>query len=469
LCLISTTTSSTPPSRITFPDGFGWGTATASYQIEGAVDIDGRSPSVWDTFSHTPGMITDGTNGDRADDHYHRWPEDVDLMSDLGLKFYRFSFAWPRLQPDGRGQLNQAGVDFYSRLTDRLLERGIIPWVTLYHWDLPQVLEDAGGWPVRDTALRFADYSAQVFDALSDKIDHWTTLNEPFCASLLSYAAGALAPGRNEPIAGIHAAHHLLLGHGLALQAMRDKATANHQFGLTLNLSPVAPATESPADVDAARRIDALANRLFLDPVLVGTYPADLVEDLASLMSFDHVQDGDLELISQPIEALGVNYYMKHGVKAGKNHRFHGTPYVGAGDVDFVGAGLPQSARGWEINPDGLYELLTHLTRTYPAGPALWITENGIALKDVVDSDGIVHDPERIDYLDAHFRAAHRAIANGVDLRGYFVWSLMDNFEWSYGESSRFGLIHVDFETQVRTPKDSAGWFARVIADNGTL
>jgi beta-glucosidase len=462
---MSTTSASEP--RTTFPDNFGWGTATASYQIEGAVDVDGRSPSVWDTFSHTPGMITDGTNGDRADDHYHRWAEDVDLMSDLGLKFYRFSFAWPRLQPDGRGKLNQAGVDFYSRLTDKLLERGITPWVTLYHWDLPQVLEDAGGWPVRDTALRFADYSAQVFEALSDKIDHWTTLNEPFCASLLSYAAGALAPGRTEPIAGIHAAHHLLLGHGSALQAMRASAAPHHQFGLTYSLSPVVPATQAPEDVDAARRIDALANRLFLDPVLTGRYPTDLVDDLASLMSFDHVQDGDLELISQPIDALGINYYMVHVVRAGKGHRFLGTPYVGAGDVDFVGTGLPQSARGWEVNPDGLYDLLTHLTRTYPTAPALWITENGMALNDVIAADGSVHDSDRIAYLDAHFRAAHRAIADGVDLRGYFIWTLMDNFEWSYGESSRFGLIHVDYDTQVRTPKDSAAWFTQVITDNG--
>ena len=456
------------PEPVTFPDGFGWGTATASYQIEGAVAEGGRSPSVWDTFSHTPGMITDGSNGDRAADHYHRWAEDVDLMVDLGTNFYRFSFAWPRLQPDGQGKLNAEGLAFYDRLADRLLERGITPWVTLYHWDLPQILEDEGGWPKRDTAHRFVDYSTQVFDALSDRIEHWTTLNEPFCAGLISYAAGQLAPGRNEPVAGIHAVHHLLLGHGLALQSMREKARPEHQFGLTLNLSPVAPATGSSADADAARRIDALSNRLFLDPILKGSYPEDLVEDLAPLMSFDHVQDGDLELISQPIEALGINYYTKYVVAAGRQHRYHGTPYVGAGDVDFVGAGLPQSARGWEVNPDGLYELLTHLNRTYNV-PPLWITENGMALNDVVDADGAVHDPDRIAYLDAHFRAAHRAIADGVDLRGYFIWTLTDNFEWSFGESSRFGLVHVDYETQVRTPKDSAAWYANVTANNGLI
>ncbi|GAB2586247.1 GH1 family beta-glucosidase [Microlunatus antarcticus] len=463
---MSTISTTAAPEPVTFPDGFGWGTATASYQIEGAVGVDGRSPSVWDTFSHTPGMITDGSNGDRADDHYYRYAEDVELMADLGTSFYRFSFAWPRLQPDGHGKLNPAGLAFYDRLTNKLLERGITPWVTLYHWDLPQVLEDAGGWPVRDTALRFADYSTQVFDALKDKVEHWTTLNEPFCAGLLSYAAGQLAPGRNEPVAGIHAVHHLLLGHGLALQAMRTQAGPEHQFGLTLNLSPVAAATDSEADADAARRIDALSNRLFLDPILKGSYPEDLVADLAPLMTFDHVQAGDLELISQPIEALGINYYMKYVVRAGRNHRYHGTPYVGSGDVEFVGAGLPRSARGWEINPDGLYELLTHVSSAYDA-PPLWITENGIALDDVVDADGAVHDPDRIAYLDAHFRAAHRAITDGVDLRGYFIWTLTDNFEWSYGESSRFGLVHVDYETQVRTPKDSAAWYAKVTADNG--
>ena len=333
------TAESTP--TITFPDGFGWGTATASYQIEGAVDVDGRSPSVWDVFSHTPGMITDGSNGDRADDHYRRWADDVAIMADLGVNFYRFSLAWPRLQPDGRGELNAAGLDFYARLVDGLLERGITPWVTLYHWDLPQVLEDAGGWPERDTAYRFADYSDRVFARLGDRVRHWTTLNEPFCAGLLSYAAGVLAPGRHEPIAGIRAVHHLLLGHGLALDALRPNSTPQHEFGLTLNLSPVSPATDSEADVDAARRIDALANRLFLDPVLTGSYPADLIEDLEPLTGFDHVRDGDLEHIGQPIDLLGVNYYMPYLVKAGAGHKYHNTGYVGAGDVDFVATGPP--------------------------------------------------------------------------------------------------------------------------------
>ena len=460
--------SSTSPAVAsgTFPAGFGWGTATASYQIEGAVQADGRSPSIWDTFSHTPGMITDGTDGDRANDHYHRWADDVDLMGRLGTGFYRFSLAWPRLQPDGRGDLHRAGLDFYARLVDRLLERGITPWVTLYHWDLPQVLEDAGGWPNRDVASRFADYSRQVFDALGDRIDYWTTLNEPFCSGLLGYAAGEHAPGRHEPVSAIHAVHHLLLGHGLAVQAMRDRARPDQQFGITLNLSPYAAATDSAADIDAARRMDGVGNRLFLDPVLRGRYPADVVEDLASLMSFDHVRDGDLKLISGPIDALGINYYTRHVVRAGTGHRFHHTAYVGSGDVEIVSTGAPRTARGWEITPDGLYEVLTHVSRSYDA-PPLWITENGAACDDKVSADGKVHDPERIAYLDAHFRAALRAIADGVNLRGYFVWTLMDNFEWAYGESSRFGLVHVDFETQARTLKDSAAWYASVIAANG--
>jgi beta-glucosidase len=338
--------------------------------------------------------------------------------------------------------------------------------VTLYHWDLPQVLEDAGGWPERDAAYRFAEYSGRVFARLGDRVSHWTTLNEPFCAGLLSYAAGVLAPGRHEPIAGIRAVHHLLLGHGLALEALRRSSAPHHQFGLTLNLSPVSAATSSEEDIDAARRIDALSNRLFLDPVLAGSYPADLISDLEPLTGFDHVLDGDLHHIGQPIDLLGVNYYTTSLVKAGAGHKYHNTGYVGAGDVDFVPAGHPTTARGWEIDPDGLYELLMRLSHDYQT-PPMWITENGAACDDRPDADGAVHDPDRIAYLDSHFRAAHRAIRDGVDLRGYFVWTLLDNFEWSFGESSRFGLVHVDYDTQRRIPKDSAHWFAQVTARNG--
>ena len=454
-----------PLPSLAFPDGFGWGVATASYQIEGAIDVDGRSPSIWDTFSHRPGMIADGTNGDRANDHYRRWEEDVDLMSQLGTNFYRFSLAWPRLQPDGRGSLNQAGVDFYARLVDRLLDRGIKPWVTLYHWDLPQVLEDAGGWPRRDTAKRFADYVHRVFQTLGDRIDYWTTLNEPFCSGLLGYAAGNHAPGRHEPIGAIHAVHHLLLGHGLALEAMRDGARPGQSFGITLNVEPFEGATDSPEDQDAQRRIDGIANRLFLDPLLRGAYPEDVIEDLAPLMTFDHVKSGDLEIISKPLDAFGVNLYKKYVVRAGFGHKFQNTPYVGSGDVDIVPTGRPTTARGWEINPDMLYEVLVRLTKDYDS-PPLWITENGAAYNDKVSGDGKVHDPQRTAYLDGHLRAALRALADGVDLRGYFVWTLLDNFEWSFGEAARFGLIHCDFDTQVRTPKDSAAWFAKVVAAN---
>ncbi|HWT25467.1 MAG TPA: GH1 family beta-glucosidase [Solirubrobacteraceae bacterium] len=460
-------TNASDPAAIRFPAGFGWGTATASYQIEGAVGEDGRSPSIWDTFSHTPGAISDGTNGDRADDHYHRWAEDVALMAGMNLPFYRFSLAWPRLQPDGRGELSQRGVDFYARLADALRERGIEPWVTLYHWDLPQVLEDAGGWPARDTALRFADYAEKVHDALGERIRFWTTLNEPYCSSLLGYAAGVHAPGRKEPANAIRAIHHLLLGHGLAVQAMRAGGGDGHEYGITLNLTPAMPASESEADADAARRSDGISNRIFLDPLLRGSYPEDVVADLEPLLAFDHVQDGDLETIAQPLDALGINYYFRHLVRAGSGDRFGGgTPQVGAGDVEIVSRGLPRTEMGWEIDPEGLYHILTRVWREY-GPPPLWVTENGRASADVVADDGGVHDADRIEYLDAHFRAAHRAIEDGVDLRGYFVWTLMDNFEWAYGESKRFGIVHVDYETQQRTPKDSSRWFAGVIARNG--
>ena len=463
----SETPRDTDAETIRFPDGFGWGTATASYQIEGAVNEDGRSPSIWDTFSHTPGTISDGTNGDRADDHYHRWPEDVDHMRDLGIGFYRFSLAWPRLQPDGHGDLNQRGVEFYARLADALRERGIEPWVTLYHWDLPQVLEDAGGWPARDTALRFADYAERVHAALGDRVRFWTTLNEPFCSSLLGYAGGVHAPGRREPAAAIRAVHHLLLGHGLAVQAMRAGDTAGHEYGITINLTPAIAASDAEEDVDAVRRVDGIANRIFLDPILRGSYPEDVVADLAPLMDFDHVHDGDLATMAQPLDALGINYYFRHLVRAGgEGDRFGGSELVGAGDVEIVSRGLPRTAMGWEIDPDGLHAILTRVWEEY-APPPLWVTENGMACPDVVDADGHVHDADRIAYLDAHFRAAHRALSDGVDLRGYFVWSLLDNFEWAYGESRRFGLIHVDYETQQRTPKDSAVWLAGVTARNG--
>jgi beta-glucosidase len=450
---------------ITFPDGFAWGVATASYQIEGAVGEDGRSPSIWDTFAHTPGAVLNGDTGDVADDHYHRYREDVDLLGQLGVGYYRFSLAWPRLQPDGRGPLNEAGVDFYARLVDALLERGVTPWVTLYHWDLPQALQDEGGWPARDTAERFAEYSAAVYERLHDRIAHWTTLNEPWCSAYLGHAQGRHAPGIRDPAAALRAAHHLLLGHGLAVAAMRAQGDAGNRFGITLNLYPVSPASAAPADVDAARRIDGLVNRQFLDPVLTGRYAADVQQDVAGITDGSHLLDGDEGRIGAPLDFLGINYYSRHVVRAGRPTG-EPSPWVGSEHVEFVSRGLPRTEMGWEIDAEGIYDVLSRVHRDYPP-LALYITENGAAFPDEpVAGDG-VPDPERIAYLDSHFRAAHRAIEDGVDLRGYFVWTLMDNFEWGWGFSKRFGLVHVDYDTQRRTPKDSARWFAEVTRRNG--
>jgi beta-glucosidase len=451
-------------SELRFPDGFAWGTATASYQIEGAVAEDGRTPSIWDTFSHTPGKTANGDTGDVAVDHYHRYPEDVRLLADLGVRAYRFSLAWPRLQPDGRGALNDAGVDFYAGLAETLLENGIQPWATLYHWDLPQVLEDAGGWPERDTAERFAEYAAAVHERLGDRISNWITLNEPWCSAFLGYAGGVHAPGRQEPEAALRAAHHLMLGHGRAVQAIRAQGTRS-RLGITLNLYPVTPATDDPADADAARRIDGLANRIFLDPVLLGRYPADVLEDVAAISDFAFREPFDEEVISAPLDFLGVNYYTRHVVRHAPGAGAGPSPWVGAADAGFVMRGLPQTEMGWEIDPDGLHEVLTRIEREYTELP-LYVTENGAAFADERDGAGTVADPDRVAYLDAHFRAAHRAMGDGVDLRGYFVWSLLDNFEWSYGYGKRFGIVHVDYATQERTPKDSARWFAQVTRAN---
>jgi len=457
--------ASTPDSGLLhFPHGFGWGTATASYQIEGAVDEGGRGLSIWDTFSHTPDKVLNGDTGDVADDHYHRYAEDVALMGDLGIGYYRFSLAWPRLIPSGTGALNPAGVDFYDRLLDQLHGRGITPWVTLYHWDLPQPLEDAGGWPERDTAMRFRDYALAAHERFRDRISHWTTLNEPWVSAFLGYGSGRHAPGRTEPAAAVRAAHHLMLGHGLAVQSMREVFPEGH-YGITLNLLPVDPATSDPADVDAARRGDATSNRIFLDPILRGSYPEDLVADVASVLDQSHVQDGDLEAISAPLDFLGVNYYTRAVVRAGKPAEGL-TELVGSEFVERVDRGLPKTEMGWEIDPQGLYDTLFRLHSDYPPVP-LYVTENGAAMPDEVAVDGGVHDQSRVDYLDAHIRSAHRAIEDGVDLRGYFVWSMLDNFEWAEGYSKRFGIVYVDYETLVRTPKDSYGFYADVIRRNG--
>ncbi|WP_390891425.1 GH1 family beta-glucosidase [Dactylosporangium roseum] len=458
---------------ISFPPGFLWGAATASYQIEGAAAEDGRTPSIWDTFSRTPGKTLGGDTGDVACDHYHRYREDVALMADLGLQSYRFSIAWPRVQPGGSGPTRQQGLDFYRRLVDELLERDILPWVTLYHWDLPQELEDAGGWPARDTAARFAEYAALVHGALGDRVRHWSTFNEPWCSAFLGYASGVHAPGRKHAPDALAAVHHLLLGHGQAVQAIRA-ADAGAQLGITLNLyaiSPVDPA--SPADLDAARRIDGLANRIFLDPVLLGRYPEDVTRDLAGVSDFGFVRDGDLETVAASLDFLGINYYSRHVVAApdpaepAEPYWRAPTSWPGSEGVRFQKRpGVPVTDMDWEVDAPGLTETLVRVAKDYPAIP-LYITENGAAYRDAVEPDGSVDDQDRVAYFDAHYRACHDAIAAGVPLRGYFAWSLLDNFEWSWGYTKRFGMVRVDYETQKRTVKASGHRYREVIKRNG--
>src|SRR6478735_1924910 len=465
-------------SGLEFPADFVIGSATASYQIEGAAREDGRGPSIWDTFSHTPGKVWNGDTGDVADDHYHRWESDLDLMKRIGLQAYRFSIAWPRIQPTGSGAVNQPGLAFYSRLVDGLLERGIRPIATLYHWDLPQTLEDAGGWANRDTAHRFAEYAARTAEALGDRVRTWTTLNEPWCSAYLGYGSGAHAPGRTDGAAALAAVHHLNLAHGLAVQEVRREATNDPDLSITLNFHVIRG--DDDTTPEAARRIDALANRAFTHPLLNGEYPADLLEDTAQVTDWSFVQPGDLQQINQPIEVLGVNYYstvtvkMWDGVSPRQNNDGHkdvgGSPWPGSRDVEFLKQAGPYTSMGWNIAPDGLQELLLSLKEQFPEQP-LMITENGAAFDDVVtesDAGKRVHDAERVDYLNRHFTAAHRAIQQGVDLRGYQVWSLMDNFEWGYGFSKRFGIIRVDYDSQERILKDSAYWVQELLASRRT-
>jgi beta-glucosidase len=463
-------------SGLAFPEGFTFGSATAAYQVEGAASEDGRTPSIWDTFSKTPGKVWNGDTGDVACDHYHRVDSDLDLMKELGLGAYRFSIAWPRIQPtpstgSGTDGINQAGVDFYSRLVDGLLERGIRPVATLYHWDLPQYLEDAGGWPARATADAFERYAEIMGAALGDRVHTWTTLNEPWCSAYLGYGQGGHAPGRHEPPAALAAVHHLNLAHGRAVQALRATSTGDPDYSVTLNFHVLRG--EGDGAAEAVRRIDALANRAFTGPMLRGEYPADLIRDTASVTDWSFVEDGDLATIAQPIDVLGVNYYstatvrMWDGVSPKQQNDGHkaaegGTTWPGSNEVvEFVQQPGPYTAMGWNIAPEGLEELLLSLRDQFPAQP-LMVTENGAAFDDVVADDGTVRDAERLDYLRRHFTAAHRAMAQGVDLRGYFVWSLLDNFEWGYGYAKRFGIVRVDFDTLERTVKDSGHWYAQL-------
>ncbi|MEU7742628.1 GH1 family beta-glucosidase [Nonomuraea sp. NPDC049158] len=452
-----------------FPHEFVFGSATAAYQIEGAAAEDGRGPSIWDTFSHTPGRTVNGDTGDVADDHYHRLESDLDLMAELGLEAYRFSIAWPRVIPTGVGPTNHKGVDFYSRLVDGLLERGIRPVATLYHWDLPQPLEDEGGWTSRATADAFAEYARVISAALGDRVDTWTTLNEPWCSAYLGYGSGVHAPGHTSRLEPLLAVHQLNRAHGLAIQAMRSEVKSDAKFSVTLNLHVFRP--DGPSGETARSKVEALSNDAFLGPMLEGRYTDRLLETTADITDWSFVQDGDLETIHQPIDVLGVNYYNTNRVRMsdGSDDRErsdgHGrstaSPWPGAEDVEFLNQRGPLTEMGWNIDPDGLRDLLTDLHERYPNQP-LMITENGAAFPDTVDN-GMIHDEDRIDYVRRHLQAVFDVIEKGVDVRGYFLWSLMDNFEWAYGYSKRFGIIRVDYDTQARTLKDSARWYANVI------
>ncbi len=457
------------------PTGFVLGAATAAYQIEGARHEDGRTDSIWDTFSHTPGRVVDGDHGDVACDHRHRYRDDVAMMAELGIESYRFSLSWPRVCPDG-GPAGPQGLDFYDRLVDELGAAGIAPWLTLYHWDLPQALEDRGGWTSRETVDRFVEYALAAHDRLGDRVRTWTTLNEPFCSAFLGYVAGIHAPGRTSPADGLAAAHHLLLAHGSAVRALRER-DASLQLGLTLNLTVADPLDpDDPRDVDAARRVDGQMNRIFLDPLFRGSYPADVLEDVAGLGLEEHVHDGDLAVISTPVDVLGVNYYTGEAVGHVEPERPPADPGdPPAGRSPFPAAehafqhprGLPRTAMGWEVQPEGLTRLLRRVHEEYtgPAGVPVYVTENGAAFDDRADASGFVEDLDRVDFVSAHLGAVLDAVDEGVPVAGYFYWSLLDNFEWAWGYAKRFGLVRVDYDTQQRTPKASARAYARIIAE----
>ncbi|MFI1094455.1 GH1 family beta-glucosidase [Streptomyces sp. NPDC020917] len=434
------------------PADFVWGAATAAYQIEGAVDEDGRAPSIWDTFSHTPGKVAGGDTGDVACDHYHRVPEDLELMKALSLDSYRFSVAWPRIFPQGSGTLNQPGLDFYDRLVDSLLEAGITPNATLYHWDLPQAQQDRGGWPERETAERFAAYAAVVAEALGDRVKDWATLNEPLCSAWIGHLEGTMAPGWTDLSAAVRASFHLHLGHGLAVQALRA-AHSDLRIGIVNNLSPIVAASDRDEDVAAARRADGHTNRWWLDPIHGRGYPQDMVELYGVELP---VKDGDMELIAAPLDWLGLNYYFPQTVVDDPTGP---APHA---KMTYV-PGLRRTAMDWEVNAGGLEQLLVRLSEEYGARK-IFVTENGSAYLDTVGEDGQVDDPERVEYLEEHLAACARAVGRGVPLAGYYAWSLLDNFEWAYGYDKRFGLVHVDYATQVRTVKGSGRRYADIIA-----
>jgi beta-glucosidase len=432
-----------------FPSDFIWGAAASAYQIEGAAHEDGRGESIWDRFSATPGKVRAGDTGEIACDFYHRYPEDIALMRELGLDAFRFSIAWPRIVPSATGPVNEAGLDFYDRLVDALLEAGIRPYVNLFHWDLPQKLEDAGGWPERATAEAFAGYAAVVAQRLGDRVKDWITHNEPFCTSWLGYGLGEHAPGRTSVRDALAASHHALLAHGWAVEAIR-RASPGAEVGIVVDLWPIQPASDDPVDVAAAWAEDGVRNRWFFDPLLLGSYPEDVLERFAD--EAPPVRDGDLATISVPLDFLGVNNYSRRMVRAGLNGTVIDVPAPDAELTDM----------GWEVYPDGLFDSLLRMHREYGV-ESIYVTENGAAFADVRSHDGRIHDVERIAFLDGYLDAIERAIAAGVPLRGYFVWSLLDNFEWSLGYSKRFGLVYVDYPTLERVPKDSFYWYRDLI------
>jgi beta-glucosidase len=436
-------------SNGSFPADFVWGAATAAYQIEGATHEDGRGESVWDRFGATPGKVRNGDTGDVACDFYHRFPEDIALMRELGIDAFRFSIAWPRVLPEGRGRVNQAGLDFYDRLVDELLAQGIEPFATLFHWDTPQALEDIGGWPARETAEAFVEYVDAVAERLGDRIRYWTTHNEPWVVAWIGHAWGEHAPGRTSEKDAVAAAHHLLLSHGWAVESLR-RASPDARLGITLNLAQAYAASPSPEDEAAAWHLDGEGNRWFLDPLFRGSYPADLFERNELVAPF--VREGDLETIAAPLDFLGVNNYFRFVVRdAGDGPRTVRDPEAQFTDM------------GWEVYPDGLYRLLVRVAADY-APAAIYVTENGAAFGDVRGHDGRVRDPERQAYLESHIDSVAQALGEGVPVKGYFVWSLLDNFEWAHGYSKRFGLVYIDYPTLERVPKDSFYWYRDFVA-----
>lgn len=441
-----------------FPDNFLWGAATASYQIEGATTEDGRGESIWDRFCATPGKVLNGESGKVACDHYHRYREDIALMRELQLKAYRFSIAWPRILPNGKGQVNPAGLDFYERLVDTLLDAGIVPFVTLYHWDLPQALQDeVGGWGSRETSHAFANYADIVSRRLGDRVQNWITLNEPYVSAFMGHEMGVMAPGLKDPRLAWQVSHNLLLGHGLAVPIMRANSAPQARVGITLNLTPTYPATDSAEDQLAAQFADGKSNRWFLDPVFKGTYPSDVLTVLGDMAP--KTEAGDAGIIAAPLDFLGINNYFRAIISQGPGGIPDGIQQVRPENAKFT-------AMGWEVYPPGFYDLLTRLHRDYSI-PQYFITENGAAFDDTISKDGRVHDPRRIEYLHDYLLQAQAAIGDGVPLAGYFVWSLMDNFEWAYGYSKRFGVICIDYPSQQRIIKDSGYWYRDTIAANG--